>query len=293
MPTCPIHASSPRSRSAFSTRLLLGAALVAGSLTPAGADVAVVPQQYETVQAAIDAVQGRPGAVVRIESDDTFVGALHVAASVAIEGGVGYFPTLEGRLNEDALVAVTPRSGAAIALRNLRLVPGAQATAVSAIGASSVEVSDVHLVVAGPRSHGFDIADVARFTLRDSVLDVDADPGAAAKPKSIGQFVGKTGAHISNNTFLLHGDARATWQRASDARVAIEGSTCAQASAELTDSKAGMRPLAVRRKVAAAGSRWSWSRSADCSLTRVSAAGSDGPVAGAAGVRFAALAAPR
>jgi hypothetical protein len=287
MPT-PSAAFAP-ARSHRATQALAGLALALTLLTSAAtADVAVVPADYETVQAAIDAVQGRPGAVVRIESDDTFVGALRVDASVAIEGGAGFFPTLEGRQDDEALVVVTPRSGAAITLRNLRLVPGGQATAVSAIGAASIEVSDVHLVVAGPRSHGFDIADVARFTLRDSVLDVDAgSAGARARPKSIGQFVGKTGARIANNTFLLHGDSRATWQRAREATVSIEGSTCAATTAP-TASKAGMRPIAGRRKVAAEGSRWSWSRSTDCSLTRIT--GSGGPFAGA---RVAAVVAPR
>jgi hypothetical protein len=107
---------------------LLAALLLAA---PSRADTAVVPTDFATVQAAVDAVQGTPDALVRIDSSATFVGRVTVTESVRIEAGAGFRPTLEGVPGDCALVGPctielhTVTAGQRLDLRGLRVVPPA------------------------------------------------------------------------------------------------------------------------------------------------------------------------
>ena len=70
------------------------AAVVALALLTSSAALAataVVPTDFATIQEAVDAVQGTANALVRIDSNATFVETVHATESVAIEAG-----TLEG-----------------------------------------------------------------------------------------------------------------------------------------------------------------------------------------------------
>jgi hypothetical protein len=96
---------------------------------PSRADLAVVPADFATVQGAVDAVQGTPEALVRIDSSATFVGRVTVSESVRIEAGSGFRPTLEGVAGDCALVGPctielhTAIAGQRLDLRGLRVVP--------------------------------------------------------------------------------------------------------------------------------------------------------------------------
>ena len=73
-------------------------AALALAAAPAGADTAVVPADHATIQAAVTAVQGTAGALVRIDSNATFTELVTATESVAIEAGAGFTPTLRGTL---------------------------------------------------------------------------------------------------------------------------------------------------------------------------------------------------
>jgi hypothetical protein len=79
-------------------RLALRCLLVLGLATAASAaaDTAVVPTEFATIQEAVDAVQGTPSPLVRIDSDATFTEMVAVTQSVTIEAGAGFTPTLQG-----------------------------------------------------------------------------------------------------------------------------------------------------------------------------------------------------
>jgi hypothetical protein len=71
-------------------------ALALASAAPAAADTAVVPTDFATIQEAVDAVQGTPNPLVRIDSDATFTEMVAATQSVTIEAGAGFTPTLQG-----------------------------------------------------------------------------------------------------------------------------------------------------------------------------------------------------
>ena len=60
------------------------------------AQLAVVPTDHVTIQAAVDAVQGMPGATVRIDSNATFVETVTIHESLVLEAGAGFTPTIQG-----------------------------------------------------------------------------------------------------------------------------------------------------------------------------------------------------
>ena len=62
----------------------------------AQAQLAVVPTDHATVQAAVDAVQGLPGATVRIDSNATFVETVTIHESLVLEAGAGFTPSIQG-----------------------------------------------------------------------------------------------------------------------------------------------------------------------------------------------------
>lgn len=98
--------------------LFLAGLPVLASLAPAGAETAVVPTDFPTVQAAIEAVQGTVGARVRIDSSATFAESVAVNESITIEGGVGYAPTLYSVDGDFAIAGAR-----SLTLRNLTVVP--------------------------------------------------------------------------------------------------------------------------------------------------------------------------
>lgn len=69
--------------------------LVAFVAAPVLAATAVVPTDHATIQAAVTAVQGTAGALVRIDSNATFVETVTATLSVAIEAGPGFQPTIQ------------------------------------------------------------------------------------------------------------------------------------------------------------------------------------------------------
>jgi len=72
---------------------------LAAATAPARADLAVVPVPYATIQSAVDAVQGTPDALVRIDSHGLFPEQVVVSESVAITGG-----TVDGNLSTPSIV---------------------------------------------------------------------------------------------------------------------------------------------------------------------------------------------
>jgi hypothetical protein len=114
---------------------LLGTLLLFASTLPAAAELAIVPRDHPTVQRAIDAVAGTPDARVRIDSNRTFDETLRIRASVVIEAGERYHPTIRGRretcaspipaapVNCTIDLQAPPRAVPHVLLRGLRLVP--------------------------------------------------------------------------------------------------------------------------------------------------------------------------
>lgn len=98
---------------------------------PVAADTAVVPTDFPSIQQAVDAVQGTPDALVRIDSSAVFAGTVVAAESVRIEAGEGFRPTLRGATGNCVLVGpctieLHPTvGGQSFGLRGLRLEPPA------------------------------------------------------------------------------------------------------------------------------------------------------------------------
>ena len=118
--------SSPRPAAVF-------AAALAGMLLAAvqiAADTAIVPDDFPTIQQAVDAVQGTPSPRVIIASDATFVEAVRVVASVSIRAADGFHPTIrQGEVGctvaSRCAFALNPAGTGLtrIELRGLRLLP--------------------------------------------------------------------------------------------------------------------------------------------------------------------------
>jgi hypothetical protein len=168
-----------------SRRLRADAALFAFALTflpldttTARAATAVVPTQYATIQAAIEAVEGDFDAVVRIDSNATFDEDLTIARSVAIEGGAGYLPTLTDPLEP----SFSGPDAQFLTLRNLRLLPVFdQAMTVSNSGATPLTVTlDRVQVIGGDGVEygaivGSEGAGVTRVLVVDSSFRLEGD----------------------------------------------------------------------------------------------------------------------
>ena len=133
----------------------------------AWAATVVVPDDFATVQAAVDAVQGTPDPVVRIDSDATFVETVIANLSVSIEAGAGFTPTIQGAgvscgFSGGCTVGFNPNgvTDTAFALRGIRLLPEAGANtsdhSIQVFNQSDRTATvDLHgLVIEDPESSG-------------------------------------------------------------------------------------------------------------------------------------------
>jgi hypothetical protein len=177
------------------------ALLAAGSLLDrsATAATAVVPTDYATIQEAVDAVQGTPDALVRIDSNDTFAGSVGISDSVLIAAGAGYRPTIQGddACSYDGLsthctvgIAIDSASPVQVEFRGLRILAGDLAPAehvvqVETVGSGILTVMLSHVaidnretgargVVARTEPGGLFVVD-----LFDSTMDLGAPSGIA------------------------------------------------------------------------------------------------------------------
>ena len=204
---------------------LAGLPLLA-NLAPAGAETAVVPTDFPTVQAAIEAVQGTAGALVRIDSSATFAESVAVTESITIEGGVGYAPTLYSVDGDFAIagarsltlrnltVVPPPASGPAILIHNDRanltvvlervtadtaaVLDAGGLNASSGVGAETrIDVSDSLFRVAGPHA-AVAATNSAAVTIARSVFEVRS--GATAIEAQARE------ATIADCRFLLQAD---------------------------------------------------------------------------------------
>ncbi|QQR74002.1 MAG: hypothetical protein IPJ17_21470 [Holophagales bacterium] len=172
---------------------------IAAFSAAAHAATAVVPTDYATIQAAVNAVQGTSDALVRIDSNDTFVETVVAQQSVRIEGGLGFLPTL--RAGSGACVFARPcalslrSSGNAspvYRLSGLRLLPAATGGwLVEIYGASSatLAVTAERLTIEDPDNTGATSFHLATntgaaantVTIRDSEIQLGGSPEYSAQ----------------------------------------------------------------------------------------------------------------
>lgn len=125
-----MHCHRRRSLSA-----LVLSALAPFAAAPVAADTAVVPTDFATIQEAVDAVQGTPGALVQIASNAVFTERVTVTQSLTIEATGGFTPTLRGTTDVCAFaggcaVLFNPQGAGTtnFVLSGLRFLPAAGAS---------------------------------------------------------------------------------------------------------------------------------------------------------------------
>jgi hypothetical protein len=100
------------------------------------ATIVVVPDDYASIQDAIDATQGKLDAVVRIDSNRVFDETLHISQSIRLEAGPGFHPVIRGRNEPCAFtspgnctidVTAPALEQMSVVLSGLRLVPAKSA----------------------------------------------------------------------------------------------------------------------------------------------------------------------
>jgi hypothetical protein len=201
----------------------LFALLAAASAFPAFAGVVAVPQDYPTIQQAIDAVQGTEGATVRISSNKTFDETLRIEDSVVLEAAAKFKPTVRGRREAcdfpvpgSCTLAVQPLAQKAVrvTLRGLRLVPGNAARAgdrvvqawVSSTAALDLYLSNVTLDGRGKPVHGIVIREEGtedgstRLIVQDSLLRL----GGAGSVTAI-DATGAAEVHFDRSRLVMNG----------------------------------------------------------------------------------------
>ncbi|MEM7048532.1 MAG: right-handed parallel beta-helix repeat-containing protein [Acidobacteriota bacterium] len=167
---------------------------LAASLVAAGAlaDTVTVPTDHATIQAAIDDVQGTAGALVWIDSDDTFNEDLTIVDSVAIRAAAGRQPTIRGVGDNTVDVELAGTGGESFELTGLRLLPfpGANSSVdvVNVIkdGDQPITVFLDRLTVEDPESSGagavnlrsaFAATGALNATIVDSAITLGGTPG--------------------------------------------------------------------------------------------------------------------
>lgn len=184
---------------------VLGAAFAILAVLPiaARADTAVVPTDFATIQAAVNAVQGTADALVRIDSNGIFVETVIATQSVAIQGGTGFSPTIQGATTNcgptfgSCAVLFNPNSATptSFALRDLRLFPRNPANSGDRVietlnqGAAESTVVVERIVIDDPAdsgAHGVHIrkgdgAGEMTIAITDSSITLRGAPGAGTE----------------------------------------------------------------------------------------------------------------
>lgn len=166
---------------------------------PLAADVAHVPGDFSTVQAAVEAVQGTAGAQVILDSDGPFVERVTATASVTIEAGAGFHPTIQGpgigcAFIGRCVIFLDPLGNGPneFGLRGLRIVPAAgsapgsggvlvtlinEGAGIVSLVADHVELDDPEGVNAtGFLADTVDPAGLYAIELIDSTLRIRGEP---------------------------------------------------------------------------------------------------------------------
>lgn len=231
-------------------------ALLTLGATVARADTAVVPTDYATVQAAINAVQGTAGALVRIDSNATFEETVVISQSVRIEAGVGATPTLEGADTEctfDVAGSCTLNLSPAGATDTLVTVVGLRLTSSPAAGAGDriaqlynqgsgvarLELERVTLDDRDGGSTGVAAASAANGPIRLALRDATVRLGGSAEVFGV-RLGAQSEVTIDRSTFILDGPTNVA-VRAEDAEVEIRDSAFEIAATEFEGTSCFLR----------------------------------------------------
>ncbi len=186
--------------------------------TPAVALVATVPGGYATLQAAVTAVQGTPGASVVVNSNATYAENVQITQSVQITAGAGFAPVI--RPTSGVPISIHPNSSASqsFGLSGLR-VEGSGVGSASLVellvynsGAVSLTVDRTHFSnplgesgVVGLMLRNVIGAASKDVIVRDSDFVIDTAPGMGANAVTMYGSEGPSRLDISNTNIRTTG----------------------------------------------------------------------------------------
>ena len=187
-----------------------------------------VPGDYATIQSAISAVQGTPGAQVTINSNATFVENITATQSVAIQAGPGFAPTLQPASGVAVSLQPNTTSQQDFLLQDVRILGGGtNSTAIVSLWASNsgnVTLTLTRVGISNPRgesgAYGVNVRSNTGATgaktliITDSSIAIDTAVNMGAS----GIFFGEGGTlDLLRNAFATTGAATAIDVRGSSA----------------------------------------------------------------------------
>ncbi len=191
------------------------------------AATATVPGSHATLQAAVSAVQGTPGALVTVNSNATFAENVLITSAVSLVAGAGFSPTIRPAAGDTVTISPNSASAQTFTLRGLQIQSGgANSTSLVSViangtGAVTVNLDQVQISnpLGGVGNYGVNLRNASSATTLKTinVTDSSISINTAINSGANAIFMAEGGAlSVARSTITTTGGVSAFDIRGSD-----------------------------------------------------------------------------